>query len=294
MVILDLIWEGYLDYLRKCCCEILPVEPIEAPWEAMRGKWNRYELVLTKLRVFQLGRFGLKKIVLMDADMLVLQNIDELFWMPAPAAVALPGALLGGSARPKMSAGLMVIEPSEHEFASIMQRLGRWIVDARDEDVLPFIEQDLLDMHWQTEDGGTKYTVLPFIYNLYPNMLDTLPFLAPESGASSSSFPLDHGVKVVHFWHWYNPMLATVASARQAMQLNARLKHKHLWYWYELWWELHQVGMARAVPEKYPIWREQCVVQNTGRFGSYHASKFVPIFQAGGGRCAHIYGGLGW
>eukprot|EP00449_Zooxanthella_nutricula_P063996 CAMPEP_0198581908 /NCGR_PEP_ID=MMETSP1462-20131121/124852_1 /TAXON_ID=1333877 /ORGANISM="Brandtodinium nutriculum, Strain RCC3387" /LENGTH=83 /DNA_ID=CAMNT_0044313297 /DNA_START=25 /DNA_END=273 /DNA_ORIENTATION=+ len=83
--------------------------------------------------------------------------------------------------------------------------------------------------------------MLPLTYNLNPSLLDTLPFLYPRDDGEdfSASFPMDHGVKVVHLWHWYNPILAASGSARQAMQLNARLKHRVLWNWYDLWWKMH-------------------------------------------------------
>mmetsp|Transcript_42458 Transcript_42458/g.137297 ORF Transcript_42458/g.137297 Transcript_42458/m.137297 type:complete len:131 (-) Transcript_42458:101-493(-) len=130
-------------------------------------------------------------------------------------------------------------------------------------------------------------------------MLDTMPFLVPElceagCDASLASFPLDHGVKVVHFWHWYNPMMATAESARQGMQLNARLKHKQLWYWYELWWELHQDSLEKAFPDHYHIFVRECGAVNSQRFGTDLGSKFVPVFAGSGGSCIHIYGGLAW
>lgn len=293
MVIEELISQTHLEMLRRCCCELLPVEPVHSPWEATRGQWSRYELVLTKLRVFQLGRFGLKKLVLMDADMLVLQNIDELFWNPAPASTLLPGSLFGATG-PKMSAGLLVIEPSETEFEALMARLRLWTSSASDGDTMLFIEQDLMDLHYQSKDGRLLYHVLPFTYNLNPDMLDTLPFLVPANASAPDRFPLDYGVKVLHLWNWFNPILGVAHSARQALQLHARMKHKQLWKWYELWWDMHQIGLSRAVPEKYPIWKEECVSQNVQRYGSLHASKFVPAFAGGAMQCMHIYGGLAW
>merc|ERR1712083_808291 len=106
--------------------------------------------------------------------------------------------------------GVMVIEPSEEEFRGVMRRLDDWEASAGSQDVLRFIEQDVLDMHWLA-DGRMRYNVLPLTYNLYPELLDTLPFLAPEQDSQDPSnttrvtFPLDHGVKLVHLWHWYNP-----------------------------------------------------------------------------------------
>lgn len=45
----------------------------------------RFEDTWTKLRVFELHRYGCEKLVFLDADMLVRQNMDELFDMKPPA-----------------------------------------------------------------------------------------------------------------------------------------------------------------------------------------------------------------
>lgn len=104
-----------------------------------------------------------------------------------------------------------------------------------------------------------------------PRMLDVLPFLSPQVKSESldARFPLDHGIKAVHLWNWYNPLIASSGSTRQSLQLNARLKHKCMWHWYDLWWRLHQelcavscsswerlVGLlrrAKPVPVELPI-----------------------------------------
>ena len=47
----------------------------------------------------------------MDSDMLILQNLDDLFWMPAPAATFDRVALLGDTDEPRLSAGVLVPLP---------------------------------------------------------------------------------------------------------------------------------------------------------------------------------------
>jgi len=294
LVVPEMLWEGYAEVLRACCCEVIGVEPIR--WEGSPEKTSRYDLVLTKLRAYQLGARGLKKVVLMDADMLVLQNIDELFWLPAPSASPLHGTFLGDSAEPKMSAGVLVIEPSEAEFHSIMRTVSMYQESSGGEWGSEFFEQDMLDLHWARTRPGVPFNMLPLTYNLDPRMLDVMPFLSPHdiSEKLHADFPLDHGVKAVHLWNWYNPMLATTGSARQSLQLSARLKHRVLWHWYELWWRLHQDGLQRGLPKEFPIWRDHCLQHNTRRYGSEIASKFVPVLLGGGGQCLHSQSGLAW
>eukprot|EP00927_Polykrikos_kofoidii_P032179 TRINITY_DN27489_c0_g1_i2.p1 TRINITY_DN27489_c0_g1~~TRINITY_DN27489_c0_g1_i2.p1 ORF type:complete len:419 (-),score=47.85 TRINITY_DN27489_c0_g1_i2:63-1319(-) len=282
------------EILNRCCCDIIAIDPIHAP-RGMVGHRSRYELALTKLRVFQLRQHGLRKIVLMDSDILILQNIDELFWFPAPAATVSASTLLGTTTEPKLSTGVMIIEPSEEEFHAVMRRLDDWIQSREgleSPDIFRFIEQDLLDMHW-FDGSRPKYHVLPLVYNLYPELLDTLPFLDSGNGTQGTSmkFPLDHGVKVVHLWHWYNPMLVRTHNEKQILQNNAKLKHPVIWSWYELFWKLHQQGLAVGMPEKFPIRRDACIRELMKTHGITHdvASKFFPTVQ---GLCMHTLGGL--
>ena len=55
----------------------------------------------------------------MDPDTFVLQNIDELFWMPAPWLTVGWSTLLGEERMPTFSSGFMVIEPDEDTFDSL-------------------------------------------------------------------------------------------------------------------------------------------------------------------------------
>merc|ERR1712007_30110 len=97
------------------------------------------------------------------------------------------------------------------------------------------------------------------------------------------------GVKLVHLWHWYNPMLMTWQSARQALQTHAKVKHKQMWVWYELWWDLHQRALAEGVGYKYALWKQACKDQLEHKYGREVASQFAPVSR---GNCFHKYGGL--
>merc|ERR1712147_217895 len=97
------------------------------------------------------------------------------------------------------------------------------------------IEQDLLSLHWLI-DGHPTYHILPLSYNLYPELLDTFPFLSPITNPASltDSSPMRRasqtGIKVVHLWHWYNPILAL--GTRAHLQAHAKTRHPLMWQWY--------------------------------------------------------------
>lgn len=285
--------EAMIQALRNCCCEILIVDLIAPPkMAAAKKEWSRYELVLTKFRVFQLHKMGLRKIVLMDSDTLVLENIDELFWFPAPAATLTKGALLGETRDPELSAGVMVLETSEAEFDGILRFTREWEDANGESDALLFAEQQLLSKYW-FKDGRPTYYILPLTYNLYPELLDTFPYLRKRIDSKRKDRDTSGTtVKVVHFWDWFNPILG---GARKNMQIEAKLKSKHMWEWYELWWEMHQRGIRKAIGDvSYFAMLKIC--QENMRAIGHHEDQIAmvrPILDTGSMQRRHIYG-LTW
>jgi glycogenin glucosyltransferase len=103
--------------LSKQGWEVRDVEPIDPPSPSAPVVYPRFARTFTKLRAFALS--DVKKIVLLDADTLVMRNVDELFERPSPAAA--PDFFLPD----RFNSGVMVIEPSPQLFASIEGELGR-------------------------------------------------------------------------------------------------------------------------------------------------------------------------
>jgi len=233
------IRKSRITILSRCCCEVSITDPIHAPALAKTSS-DQYALVLTKLRIFQLDKKGLRKIVMMDADTLVLQNIDELFWLPSPSVT---------------------------------------------------VDKDVLNAFF-----SQTYNILPMTYNLYPELLDMMPFLhvVQDSGTNASMWPslelpMDNSIKVVHFWHLFNPFQITKYKGAHNLQVNAKRTHKQVWRWYTIFWRLHQEGLKRGAPEDYPKWLRRCF-QSSKAFGT-ERDKFVPV--AYGDHCRHIEG-LAW
>ena len=70
-------------------------------------QFPRFDKVFTKLRAWELVEFD--KVVLLDADMVVLKTIDELFDRPELSAA--PDFLLPD----RFNSGTLVLEPSRHK-----------------------------------------------------------------------------------------------------------------------------------------------------------------------------------
>jgi glycogenin glucosyltransferase len=88
------------------------------------------------LNIFGLNQF--EKLVYLDADMLILNNIDELFEKPHMSAVNSGGMLPNLLSWTKLNSGLMVVEPSTELFDDMLSKIGtiEGITSVGDQDFL--------------------------------------------------------------------------------------------------------------------------------------------------------------
>lgn len=95
--------------------EIRDVEPLKNPSVSEQRLFARFANTFTKLQVFSL--YDVDKAVLLDADTIVLDNIDELFGRPAIAAA--PDFLLPDH----FNSGVMVVEPGQETYERMLETL---------------------------------------------------------------------------------------------------------------------------------------------------------------------------
>jgi glycogenin glucosyltransferase len=100
--------------LRAQGWSIRDVAPIPSPHPEAH-MLPRFADVFTKLRAWELEEFD--RVVLLDADTLVLRNVDELFDRPAFAAA--PDFFLPD----RFNSGVVVLAPSRATFADMVQAL---------------------------------------------------------------------------------------------------------------------------------------------------------------------------
>eukprot|EP00850_Spirogloea_muscicola_P002045 SM000007S21005 [mRNA] locus=s7:1309236:1311657:- [translate_table: standard] len=168
--------------LKEHGCLLRDIEPVSPPEgvEPCSFVVPYYQKNFTKLRVWQFDDF--EKLVYLDADVLVVQSIDELFDQPSFGISAVldcfcepswsgsiqyqlkycqqePGQhfLLNEEARPTpyFNAGVLVLSPSSGQYDDMMN-----IVKSRPP--TPFAEQDFLNEYFR----GIYLHPLPLQYNL--------------------------------------------------------------------------------------------------------------------------------
>ena len=88
--------------------------------------WNN---TFDKLHIFELVQF--EKIVYIDSDMLILNNIDELFSRENLSAVVAGNFYPGNEEWVKLNSGLMVIEPKQGMLDSFMKILNSEILKGK-------------------------------------------------------------------------------------------------------------------------------------------------------------------
>ncbi|MEI3230710.1 MAG: glycosyltransferase [Gordonibacter pamelaeae] len=157
-----------LEVLASLRLEVITVDNVEVPIEIVETNkangfyhWNKS---FDKLRVFS---DKIKKIILLDADMLVVSNIDSLFDKPHLSAV-----VAGNAANPtwcELNSGLMVIEPAPDLTDRLLAKLGR----VSDKDLARcrgLGDQDIINMFWP-EWPAANDLHLPETYNMFSDLL---------------------------------------------------------------------------------------------------------------------------
>jgi len=165
---------------------------------ASESALRHWDNTFSKLLMFELVQF--EKIVYLDADLLVLRNLDHLFERPHMSA-AVPDKLMPGhESWVQLCTALMVIEPQPGLAHAIMQHVPA--VEAR---MKSFSDQDLLHEQFpewpshpelELEQG---YGIFPDSVDRYVNKLGyNLNFAAPD----------ERTIAAVHFvgsrkpWAW--------------------------------------------------------------------------------------------
>jgi glycogenin glucosyltransferase len=192
--------------------QVHDVNPIASP-AADHLLFPRFASVFTKLRVWELTHFD--RVVMLDADTLVLQNVDDLFDR-SPIAAA-PDFFLPD----RFNSGVMVVEPSQATFDRMMAALSvSGSYDGGDQGFL-----NSFFPNWYAMSAEHR---LPVGYNMAHFIYQFL------RGHPSLRGTLDREAKIVHY------MVQKPWQAKTTLTGGS-----------EAWWRMY----FRAHPEKAAVWR---------------------------------------
>ena len=159
----------------------------------MKSQLYAWRVSFQKLGVFSLVQY--EKIVFLDSDTMLLQNVDELFGLPS-LSVSMDNCdrctLFHG-----MNAGVLVLEPSDRVWQSIKDYTKQQSCLSK---IFKWSDQELLiclfDQRRPAEFNVGNWYQLPHVYNLFNN--------CNCQGRSKNKDPFyatwnDSEVKVVHY-----------------------------------------------------------------------------------------------
>ena len=161
----------------------------------------------TKLLAFNQTQYD--RVLSIDSDILLLQNLDELFLLP-PVPVAMPRAYWLWPDDQKLSSQVNLIQPSEVEFSRVMDKIAEAEGKDYDMEIMNYLYRDsaLVLPHRPYDLLTGEFTAKDHKYYLGSDTEEWDP-LAVYNEA-----------KLVHFSDWPvpKPWLATPESLQQAKQ----------------------------------------------------------------------------
>jgi alpha-N-acetylglucosamine transferase len=179
------------------------VAVIHNPYE-LGADERSYKYTFTKLSIFKLTEF--KKIVYIDADMLVCTCIEELFDKPHMSAVAAGSLHPSNQSWKDLNSGLLVIEPDKKVFEQLASAIGKLpSEDGSDQGFLhEFFKEWKSD---QTLHLHHKYNV-PYSYlNEYCEL--------PDFEFKYKKRLLESNISLIHYWGKYKPWNFNIRSLKR-------------------------------------------------------------------------------
>lgn len=130
-----------------------------------------WENCLTKFKIFNLTQF--KKIIFLDADIMVLKNLDHLFEKPHMTS-ALDGEYFNlWPGWDHFNSGIMVIEPSEELFNNILDFANHFLPEFdSDKPLQVYADQEILNIYYK-DWPEKKELHLNKYYDVFPPYVQT-------------------------------------------------------------------------------------------------------------------------
>ena len=219
VLVSDLVSDRIVSLLDSKKLKYKLIEQIKNPQELGSDERN-FKYMYTKLRIFEMFEFD--KVVYLDADMLVCNNIEELFSHPHLSAVIAGGLHPSNSSWHELNAGLLVIEPDKALFENLYSLIAHLPSnDGSDQGFLHTFYRD-----WPSN----KKLQLDHRFNVPAVYIDEYSSLHHYK-FSYKRRSLTTNIAVIHYWGRYKPWDINI---RQLKRTNASKLEQSL----ILWWDI--------------------------------------------------------
>jgi len=208
--------------LKSINCKIKIVDEVKNPLidHLNKDTFNHY----TKLRVFEMTEY--RKLIFLDADLIICSNIESLFEAPHMSAVA-AGGLISENNWIDLNGGFLVVEPSEQLFNE-MHRVSNYFPskDGTDQGFLHSFYKD-----WPNQ----KYLHLDHKFNVPVQYLD----IYCKNFSFRFSYTneiLDTNIAVIHYWGPIKPW--TFYHKSSIFEDSPKVKQA-----INLWWDFYEAAL---------------------------------------------------
>ncbi len=222
--------DEYKLYLADVFTHVIDIEYTKVSSEIFSEQNTRFRDVFTKLESLGLTQYD--KIILLDLDMIIAQNIDHLFKLSAPAACLkrfyvpygkpIPASMIcqGKKLVGSINAGLMLLKPDLEEWDLIKKD----IVQDKQINKYKYPEQDYLSLRY-----CGKWTSITFNYNFQFGLTNRV---------KKCHYKIDD-IYVIHYSSSYKPWSDLIPD-REISDDEKQFKQQHQKY-YDLWLNSYQL-----------------------------------------------------
>jgi glycogenin len=193
-----------------------PIPPIDLH-TALPTHQARWQSTYSKLQIFNQIQFD--KLVYLDADMLIYQNLDDLFSKPHMSAVNAGGMLPEYAHWTEFNSGLMVIEPSYQLYADMLAKLPELYLPAGG-------DQDFLNAYYPDWPQQPEKH-LDHAYNIFHEHVDRYQQVHGYQLTGDRLRDDRKAIKVIHYVGERKPWLIK-ATLLEQQQPSLKTSAKHL------------------------------------------------------------------
>jgi len=216
--------EETMALIEKSGIPTIKINPIKNP--ILDDPKDRRYYNYSKLNMWSLTQFD--KIVYLDADMVVLHNIDELFLKPNLSSTNSGGWLPGKKDWKQLNSGLIVLEPSKAIFEDMKSQVGH-IEKEKGKGDQAFIHQYYSDWPDKTE------LHLPHIYNVFDCHIEGYrknhKYYVDEKIQTNNDKYDEKRIKIIHYIGQHKPW-HTVEEIKKSDKTDDETMAKKIWVKY--------------------------------------------------------------
>jgi lipopolysaccharide biosynthesis glycosyltransferase len=221
ILVAELVSKKTIDLLKKALLKFRIVKEIENPYK-FKNDIRNFRCTYTKLRIFELSCF--EKIVYLDADMIVCENIENLFEKSHMSAVIAGAVMPENRSWQELNSGLLVIEPNNNLFKEMENLINE--LPSKDGSDQGFLHSFFNNWKFQSN------LHLDHKYNIPNQYIDEYCKRYDFKFNYSNGNLIKKNIDIIHFWGSVKPW-----NQRKPSNFPGQLRRNQS---ISMWWDLFE------------------------------------------------------